>query len=121
MPLHGPEQAAQDEADERAGDPRHVVDPERETPLVMGERIGQDRRGIGEQEGAPDALEDPHDDEPHRACDTGHPGHRQQNGEHGEDDEAQVVHADPAVHIAEPPEAHHQDGRHDHEAHEEPE
>ena len=49
-----------------------------------------------------------------------HPGHRQQDREDGEDGEAQVVHPDPAVHVADPAEADHQHRRDQQEPHQHP-
>ena len=44
-----------------AGD---AVDAEGEAALLLREGVGDDRAGVREQEGAADALQDPHDDQP---------------------------------------------------------
>ena len=41
-----------------AADADDVVDAERHAALVGGERVGDDRGGVGEQAGAADALDD---------------------------------------------------------------
>jgi hypothetical protein len=42
-PADRAEHAAEDEADERAGDPGDLVETEREAALVGAERVGEDR------------------------------------------------------------------------------
>ena len=51
---------------------------------------------------------------------AGHPGDGQQQREEGEDGEAQVVHADPAVDVAHPAQADHQHAGDDQEAEDHP-
>ncbi len=60
VPLDRGQQAAQDEPDEGAGDGHRVVDAEPEPALVGREGVRDDRRGVGEEHGAADALADPH-------------------------------------------------------------
>ncbi len=62
-PVDRGQQSSHDEADERAADPGDVVDAEGEAALVLREGVGQDRRGVGDEEGGPDALHDAEDDE----------------------------------------------------------
>ena len=52
---------------------------------------------------------------------AGQPGHRQQDREEREDGEAEVVHLDPAVDVADPAQADHQHRGDQQEAHEHPE
>ena len=59
--------AADDQADERAGQRRHLVDAEGEAAPVGREGVGDDRGGVGHQHRAADALHDAHDDDLERA------------------------------------------------------
>ena len=52
---------------------------------------------------------------------AGHPGDAEEQREEGEDGEAEVVHADPAVDVAQAAEAHHQHAGDDEEAEDHPE
>ena len=63
-PLDRGEQAAEDQADEGARHRGHVVDAEAEPTLVGREGVGDDRRRVGEEHGATDALADAHHDQP---------------------------------------------------------
>src|SRR3954447_7875035 len=65
-PLDRGEDAAEDEADERAGDRGDAVDAEREAALVRREGVGEDRARVREQHCAADALDDAHADHPQR-------------------------------------------------------
>jgi hypothetical protein len=104
------EQAADDQAEERAGERGDLVDAERQAPLG-------DRKGVGEQSGgvrgehrAADALDDPQHDELD-GPDRPRAGHqRTADGAEGEDEEAEVEQPRPAEHVAEPTEGHHQHG-----------
>ena len=87
--------------------------PEGEPPLVGREGVGDDGAGVGGDEGAADALDDAHDDEPRGSRLPGHPVDAQEHRADGEDEKAQVVHADPAEHVADAPEADHQHAGHD--------
>ncbi len=109
-PVHRAEQPAQDQPDERARDRGHLVQPQGQAALVGGERVGEQCAGVGHQHGPADALQDPHDDDPHRGGRPVQPCQRQQYREHAEHGEAQVVDPDPADHVAQPAEAHHQHG-----------
>ena len=115
------EQATDDQAEERPRDRGDLVDAQRHPSLVGGEGVGEDRRGVGEQHRTTDTLADAHHDQPHRAGPAGEGVHREQHGEDGEHEEAEVVHLDAAVHVAEAPQRHHQDGGDDEEAHDDPE
>ena len=68
-----------------------------------------------------DALEDAHDDQVHPGGVAGQPAHAQGEREEGEDGEAQVVHADPSVHVAQPAQRHHEHAGGDEEAQDHPE
>ena len=120
VPVDGAEQAADHQPEERAGDRGDAVDAQRRPALPRGEGVGEDRAGVGHQAGAADALDDPPADQPQRRGVALHPGHREQHGRHREDQEAEVVDPDAAVHVAQPPEPDDQHGRDDHEAHEHP-
>ena len=120
-PRHGREHTAEDKPQKRTGDRRNRVHPEREPTLMLRKRVGQDRARVREQERAPDALPDAHRDQPERARAPVHPGDRQEDGEDGEDREAEVVHLHAAVDVAQPAEAHDQDRDHDEEAEDQPE
>ena len=85
--------------------PTMLLMPERHPALVGGEGVGDDRRRVGQQAGAADALDDAEDDQVHRARRAGHPVDRQQQRGDGVDDEAEVVDLHAAVHVAEPAEA----------------
>jgi hypothetical protein len=113
-PLHRGEQAAEDQAEKGAGDCGDAVDAQRETALVLREGVGDDRARVGEQQRSADALADAHEDEPQRTGATAQPRRRERQREQRENGEAEVVHADTPVHVAEPSEAHHQHGG-DHE------
>ena len=76
--------------------------------------------GVGEQAGAADALDDAEDDQVGGAGAPGHPVDRQQQRGDRVDDEAEVVDAHAAVHVAEPPEADDQHARDDHVAEDHP-
>ncbi len=52
---------------------------------------------------------------------AGQPGHAEGEREEGEDGEAEVVHADPPVHVAQPAQRHHEHARRDEEAQDHPE
>ena len=91
-----------------AADRGDAVDAHRLAALAGREGVGQDRAGVGEQERAADALQDPHDDDPQNARHPGQERHRQQDREQGEHGEAEVVHLDPAVDVAHPAQADHQ-------------
>ena len=72
--------------------------------LVARERVGDDGGRVGEQERAADALHDAPEDQPQRGRDSLHPGDSQRDRGDGEDRKADVVHPDPAEHVAKPPE-----------------
>jgi hypothetical protein len=111
VPLHRAEQGAQDEADELAADPGDLVQAERHPAVIGREGVGEDRCRVGQQHGPADGLQDPHRDQPERACGAVQPGHPQQDGEHGEYRETQGVDPHPAEHVAQPAEGHHQHRR----------
>jgi hypothetical protein len=113
-PVDRSEDAAEDQADEHAADPDDVVDPQRHPALVGGKGVGDDRRRVGQQAGAADALHDPEDDQEGRAGAALHPVDGQQQRGHRVDDEAEVVDLHPADHVAQPAEADDQHAR-DHE------
>ena len=119
-PLDRGEHPAEDEADERAAEAGHLVDAEGHAPLVLGEGVGHDGRGVGDEQRRAHPLEDAHDDEPQRGRRAAHPGDREQQREERVDGEAEVVHPHPTVHVAEAPEAHHEHARDDHEAQDHP-
>ena len=100
-PVQRGEQAARGQADELAGERGDLVDAERETALVDGKCVGQDRGGVRRQHRAADRLRHPPSDEPERAMTTVVRIEGQQDGRHREDHEAGVVDLDPAEHVAE--------------------
>ncbi len=120
-PVDGPEDPAEHQADEGAADAGHVVDPERHPALVRGERVGEDRRGVRDEEGRTDALDDPEADEVERARPPRHPVHREDERGDGVDREAEVVHLHAAVHVSEAPERDDEDARDDEEREDHPE
>ena len=120
-PVDRRQDAADDEADEEAADPDDIGDPEREPALVGGERVGEDRGGVGEQERGADALHDAEDDQPVGARTPVQPVDRQEERRDGEHEEAERVHAHAPVQVAEPAEADDEDARHDEEAEDHPE
>ena len=102
-------------------DGRHLVQAQGQAALVGGERVGQDGAGVGHQHRAADALQDPHRDQPPGGRGAVHPGHRQQRPR------TRANTAKPRLYMRtrpkmspEPPEAHHQHGRHDQVAHQQP-
>ncbi len=113
-PVDGGEDAAEDQADERAADAGGLVDAESEATLIVGEGVGEDGSRVGDEEGSPDPLEDADDDQPQPCRSPVHPGDRQQQGEEGEEREPEVVHPHAAVHVAQATKAHDQDAG-DHE------
>ena len=119
-PLDRPEHPSEHKADEDPAYAGHLVDPESHAALVLGECIGEYRRGVGDQERGSHSLEDPEHDEPDGSRRTAEPGDREDEREHRVDGEAEVVHPHPAVHVAEPAEAHDQDARDDEEAQDHP-
>jgi hypothetical protein len=92
----------------------------RNEPATGGERVGQDRRRRRHQHRAADALHHPPADQPDGAAAQVERIERQRDRGHGEHREAGVVDADPAEHVAEPAERHHQYGRHHEVAHQHP-
>ena len=84
------------------------------------EGVGEDGAGVGQEHGAADPLEHAHHDHVEGTGRAAHPGQRQQDREDGEDQEAQVVHAHPAVDVADAPEGDHQHRGHHHVAHQHP-
>src|SRR5665213_1058638 len=62
-PVDRGEQSAEHEPDEHPAHADDVVDAERHPALVGGERVGDDRGGVGQQERRADALHDPEDDQ----------------------------------------------------------
>ena len=114
------EHATEHQAEERAGDRGHLVDAERHTALLGRERVGEDRGGVGEQHRAADGLHDAPEDQPHRTRSGVERVERQCDRGQREDDETEVVHLDPAVHVAEPAERHHQHRGDQQEAHDHP-
>jgi hypothetical protein len=115
------EQPAEHEPEELAADPDDVVDPEGEPALVGRERVGEDRRGVGDQERRADPLHDPEDDQPVGPRPAAHPVDRQEQRRDGVDDEAERVHAHAPVEVAQAAEADDQHARHDEEAEDHPE
>ena len=103
-----PEEAAQYEADELAGDPGDLVEAQRHAAVIGREGVGEDRRRVREQHRPADCLQDPHGDQPQRARRAVQPGHPQQDREHREHRESQVVDPHPAEHVAQSAERHHQ-------------
>ncbi len=120
-PVERTEQAAQDETDERPGDGGHVVDPERQAPLVGRERVRQDRRRIRHEHRRPETLHDPHADQIGRSGSATQPVDRQQDRAQREDGKAQLVHPDSAEDVADTAERDDEHGSHDQEAHQHPE
>ena len=111
-PVDRGEDAAEDQADEHAADADDVVDPQRHAALARREGVGDDRRRIGQQAGAADALHDAEDDQVGGSGAPLHPVDGQQQRGHGVDDEAEVVDLDPADHVAQPTETDDEHARH---------
>ena len=86
-------------------DPCDVVDAERQATLVGGERVGQDRRRVGQQARSADALHDTKQDEVCRAGAPGEPVDRQEQRSDRVDHEAEVVDPHPPEQVAEPAQA----------------
>src|SRR6202020_3442339 len=63
MPGDGDEGAAEYGADHQTDRRNHRVGPHRTPELLARERVGDDRGGVGEQERAADALQDPPEDQ----------------------------------------------------------
>jgi hypothetical protein len=82
------------------------------TMLARREGVGDDRRRVGQQAGAADALHDAKDDQVGGAGAALQPVDGQQQRGHGVDDEAEVVDLHAADHVAQPAEADDQDARH---------
>ena len=120
-PVDRAEDPAEDEANECSTDSRHVVDTERQSALVRRECVGQDRGRIGDQESRADPLKEASDDQPKctRLASQWIDREHQRGG--GVDDESEVVHLYPAVHVAEPSETHDQHTAHDQETEDHPE
>jgi hypothetical protein len=102
------EHATEDQADRGARDRGHPVDAQGHAALVGGKGVGDDRAGVGEQHRAADALQRPHDDQPQRSAAAFHPGDREQDAEHREDREPEVVGLRAAVDVAQPAQADHE-------------
>ena len=101
------EQAADQEADELAADRRDDVDAEREAALVLGERVGEQSRGIGHDQRTADTLDDAHGDQIGGGEIALARQQAERDGSQGEDGEAEIVHACPAELIAQAAERHH--------------
>ena len=101
LPVPLGQEATDQQAEEGSGDRGHHVDAERHTALVGRERVGEDRRRRRHQHRAADALNHPPADQPQRAAAEVERVERQRDRGEGEDDEAPVVDADPAQHVAE--------------------
>ncbi len=80
--------------------PTMLLMPERHAALVGGERVGDDRRRVGQQERRADPLHDAEHDQIRRPRAPVHPVHRQHQRRERVDDEAEVVHLHPPVHVA---------------------
>ncbi len=104
-PIDRRQHATEHESDEHAADADDVVDAKRHAALVLGERVGDDRRGIGQQERRADALDDAEDDQVGRTLAAAQPVDRQHQRGDRVDHEAGVVHSHAAVHVAETPQA----------------
>src|SRR5450759_1104903 len=91
VPVDWREDPPDDQAQEGPGDGRDHVEPQGQAALVDRERIGDDRVRVAHQQGAPDALKDPHDDQPQDPGGAGQPGRGQQDREDREDGEPGVV------------------------------
>jgi hypothetical protein len=120
VPVGGGEQASEDQPDEGAGDPGRGVDAEGRTTLVLGKGVGQDGDRVGHQHRAADALDDPQADQRQRRGRAPREDQRQADRGGGEDGEAEVVHPHAPEHVADPAQAHHQDGGDHHVAHQHP-
>ena len=120
-PVDRSEQAAEDQADERPGNGRHLVDTEGESASVGRERVGEDSRRIREQHGRANALDDAPEDDPQRARAMAERVDGQRDRADREDHEAEVVDTYAAVDVSEPAERHDQYRRHQQEAHQHPE
>jgi hypothetical protein len=119
-PVDRREQPAEHQADEQPADADDVVDAERHPALIGGERVGDDRGGVREQERRADPLDDAKGDQVRRARASAHPVDRQQQRCNRVDDEAEVVHLHAPVHVPQPSEADDQHARDDEEAEDHP-
>jgi hypothetical protein len=88
--------------------------------LVDREGVGQDGAGVPDQEGAAHALHDAPDEQPEGSFVARHPVDGQEQRRGGVDDEAEVVHAHPAVHVAQAAEADHEHAAGDQVAEDQP-
>jgi len=113
--------AAEYQADERAGDRRHLVDAQRHAALPGRERVGEDRGGVGEHHRAADRLYHPPADQPQRTAGGVERVDGQCDRGEREDHKPEVVQLDPAVHVAKPAQRHHQYRRDQQEPHQDPE
>ena len=100
--------------------PTMLLIPSAMPALVGREGVGDDRRRVGEQAGRADPLHDPEHDQVGGAGAAGQPVDGQEQRGDRVDDEAEVVDADPAVHVAEPAEADDEHARDDEEAEDHP-
>ena len=91
LPVPLGQEAADQQAEERAGDGGHHVDAERHAALVGGERVGEDRRRRRHQHRAADALDHAPADQPQGAAAEVERVEGQRDRGDGEDDEAPVV------------------------------
>ncbi len=112
--------AADHEAGEGAGQRGDLVHAECESASLGRERVGDDRRRVGGQHRAADALHDAHRDDLQRAGrpGVGHEGTRDRSD--GEDQESQVEQARATVLVTESPERDDQHGGHEQVAHQHP-
>ncbi len=120
LPVPLGEEPADEQTEEGARDGGHHVDAERHAALVRRKRVGQDRRRRRHQHRAADALHDPPADQPQRATAEVERIEGQRDGSDGEDDEAEVVDAHPAEHVAESAERDDENRRDDQVAHQHP-
>ena len=107
--------------EERTGDCGDHIDAKCHATLGGRKGVGEYSRRGGHQHCAPDALDHAPSDQPDRAGAESERIERQRDRGDREHDEPEVVHPDPAVHVAETTEGHHQDCGHHQVAHQHPE
>ena len=103
------ERAAEHRPDHEPDGGDHRVRPHREPELLLRERVGHERRRVGEEERAADALQHTPEDQLRAAA--GEPGAERRCRE---DDEAEHVRVLPAEEVGEPAGGEHEHRRHDH-------
>ena len=109
VPGDGDERAAEHRPDDEADGGDHDVRAHRQAELLARERVGDERRGVGEDQRRADALEDPPEDQARAAGREAGAQRRQR-----EHEEAQDVGPLAPEDVGQAPERQHENGRRDH-------